>query len=320
MRVKYQKVKRVKSHNLLQRNRANALGSAMGKMQYSILLISVSVLSSSLAAQLKEKSESQFLEPDIDERAKGHAALESFRSFRWSGDFSFLIELKHMPRRGRSSLFKGQLWGTWVNSGPLNRVRLTAVGTEDKDTRNLIVKNGNEPYVISQIDDDNEVKFRKLSDKELFYPLFAGLVYTPFDLQMPFIYWDNYIYEGYDRTKGRSVYTYVFYPPDSLKKENPDFGIVRLSLDVKFKVPVKIEIMDSDGIPAKTFKIISFKKVENEWIPKSIDLFDERSRDKTRFTVVAAAFNLNLPGKYFASQPLDLDTNPVSLDKFKLLK
>ena len=93
-----------------------------------------------------------------------------------------------------------------------------------------------------------------------------------------------------------------------------------MSLDARFNAPVKIEMFDNKENPIKTFKIISFKKVGEEWIPKSIDLLDERSRDKTRFTVVAAAFNLQLPHQLFSPQPFNTVERPIPIDKFESLK
>ena len=288
--------------------------------RYYPLLTAVLILTAGLGLTSYGKPKALLLNPRVSAPENGHAALETYRRYRWSGDFSFFIEMRQMPRRGRDSFFEGQMWGTSVERGTLQRFHLITIGKKERESVDLILKNGIEPYVISQKDNGDEKSYRQLSEKELFEPLFTGLVYTPFDLQMPFIFWNNYIYEGYERTKGRPVYAYLFHPPDSLKKENPELGAVRLLLDARFKAPVKIQMLDDAGNPTKTFKIISFKKVGGEWIPKCIDLLDERTRDKTRFTVVAAAFNLNLPSHFFAPQPLDPAIRPISIDQFEFLK
>ncbi len=255
----------------------------------------------------------------INDTERRHVALEKFRSYQWSSDFSFLIEMKHMPRRGRETVYDGQMWGTVDKQGTLQRYHLSTIDKEKVGRKNvnLIIKNGINPYVYSH--DDNEA-YHKLTDKELFEPLFACLIYTPFDLQLPFIYWNDYVYGGYERIKGRLVYTYIFYPPDSLKKENPALGSIRLSLDVRFNAPVKIEIFDDKESLTKTFKIINFKKIGKEWIPKSIDLLDERSRDKTRFTIVAVAFNIKLPHQIFSPQTLNAVVRAIPIDDFQFIK
>jgi hypothetical protein len=289
-------------------------------LRYSRLMWAVLILASCATAPSLGKSKDLDINPRVSDPEHGHAALESYRSYRWSSDFSFFIEMRHMPRRGRDTLFDGQMWGTVDERGTLHRYHLSTVGKEGRGNVNLIIKNGIHPYAYSHSDTEDEMEYHKLTNKELFEPLFARLVHTPFDLQMPFIHWNNYVYEGYERTKGRPVYTYIFHPPDSLKEENPDLGVVRLSLDARFNAPVKIEMFDEKKIPTKTFKIISFKKVGEEWIPKSIDLLDERSRDKTRFTVVAAAFNLELPHQLFSPQSLNAVARPIPINKFEFLK
>lgn len=293
-----------------------ASSSALGMLRYYYLLM----MTVCLYATASGKPNTPDLFSDLSIQDKGHAALEKYRSYQWSGDFSFFIELRHMPRHGRDSIFEGQMWGTAdEEGGTLQRFHLSPVGKEKREGVNLILKNGNDPYVISQKDASKQKKYRKLSGRELFEPLFEGLVYTPFDLQMPFIYW-KYTFKGYERTKGRPVYTYIMYPPDSLKKDNPNLGVIRLSLDARFTVLVKIQVFDDKELLTKTFKINSFKKVRGEWIPKSIDLLDEHTRDKTRFNVVAAAFNLNLPRQLFSSHPLDSEMQPISIDTFEFLK
>ena len=289
-------------------------------LRYCRLMWAVLLLAACTAVPSIGKSKNLEIKTSVSDPEHGHAALETYRNYRWSSDFSFFIEMRHIPRRGRDTIFDGQMWGTVDEGGTLQRYHLSTVGKEGRKNVNLIIKNGIDPYAYSHKDAEDEKDYHKLSDKELFEPLFAHLVYTPFDLQLPFIYWNNYVFEGYERTKGRRVYTYKFHPPDSLKEENPNLGVVRLSLDARFNAPVKIEMFDNKENPTKTFKIISFKKVGEEWILKSIDLLDERSRDKTRFTVVAAAFNLQLPHELFSPQPLNAVVRPIPIDKFEFLK
>ena len=39
-------------------------------------------------------------------------------------------------------------------------------------------------------------EFDELTGDALREPILPGIVYTPFDLQMPFLYWEDYNYEG----------------------------------------------------------------------------------------------------------------------------
>ena len=237
---------------------------------------------------------SEAVSPD---RAAG--ILDEFRNRRLTGDFSFKFELEHFPHRGRSSVFTGQIWGTWYQFQPLLRIYVRPIAGDPFSSVKILSKNGPEPKIWMVRDDPNEEAEPGLVyGDELLSPILEGVLYSPFDLQMPFLYWPEYEYEGTGRKKGREALAFRMIPPALFAATHPEIGSVRLYIDVKFKALLGAEVLDGAGEPVRSFKIISFKKLQREWIPKSIDLIDEKTRDKTRFNVVAAAldqqFNVNL--------------------------
>jgi hypothetical protein len=73
---------------------------------------------------------------------------------------------------------------------------------------------------------------------------------------------------------------------------------------------VQSELLDEKGLPYKSMAVLDLKKIDEQWMVKTIDLRDERSRDKTRFQVTGAALGLELAGNVFARDGLTLPVAP----------
>jgi hypothetical protein len=264
-----------------------------------LLLLPAYARAETEAAITVEKGGLEFSE---EEMTRALAALDGFRDQRLSGDYTFRFDLRHLPRKGTAISYHGQLWGTWNRYGPVTRVRVDPSLTDGGEVVDLLLKSGATPAAWAFGGEGGVV--RSLAGEELYQPLLEGIVYTPFDLQMPFVFWNRFIYEGETRRKGRQVFAYLMYPPDDAGEANGNIGAVRLFLDQKFNALVRAEILDRTGALKKTFKIVSFKKVQNQWIVKSVDLVDEESRNKTRFTVVSAVLNRKFLPRLFSSESL----------------
>jgi hypothetical protein len=255
-----------------------------------------------------------------EEVARALAALDAFRNQRLPGDFAFKFDLRHLPRRGRETVYNGQMWGTWNRFGPLTRVRLDAPESEEAPELDFLIQNGVRTGAWSTVRSAEETEVRALHGAALFAPLLNDVVYTPFDLQMPFVFWKRFIYEGETRRKGRPVFAFLMYPPVELEGASERIGSVRIFLDQKFNALVRAEIMDPEGTLKKTFKIVSFKKIQDQWIVKSVDLVDEVMRNKTRFSVVAAALGQNFHPDMFAPESLGKAPEPaITPDAFQFL-
>ncbi|QYY34852.1 outer membrane lipoprotein-sorting protein [Ruficoccus sp. ZRK36] len=245
---------------------------------------------------------------------EGRAQLEAFQRQRLSGDYVFRFELVHYPRRGDKVSFEGYLWGTWNAEGPRNRI---VIWNDDNSTApavDMIVQNGLNPKVWVAGKDGRAVEMPKGQMRD---PLLKDIVYTPFDLLMPFVYWENFDYAGSERRSGRPSDTFIMLPPPGWEKNAPELKGVAISLDRNFRALNKIEELDKDGQPMRTFKVVSYKEVDDQYIVKTIDLVDERSRDKTRFVVLAAAVGVNLPASTFDPRAIGLGLPPVRGLPFK---
>lgn len=229
--------------------------------------------------------------------------LERMREARFAGDFIFEFELRHLPRRGEATLYRGTLFGTWTAAGRLTRVHIDPVPEKDGMVApgvgpiRLLIHNGPDPWVV-RWESEKEVPVL-LKGAALFEPVIPGLTYTPFDLQMPFLYWEEDTYEGADRVKGRPAQIFRMKPPADIQNARPELDSVRLAIDEDYLALLRVELLGEDGDALKSFRILNFKKVMEEWVVKSIDLVDEESRDKTRFRVLSAAMGLDLVDSNF---------------------
>jgi hypothetical protein len=227
------------------------------------------------------------------------AFLNAFRSTRIPGEYCLRFELKtRISDSGEEQVFLGSIQGGFNESGPVNRLNLTSESISDATERNLLLQNGVDPMCWERVGDHIET----LTVSQLHAPLFPGMVFSVFELQMPFIYWDNFVYEGSDYLIGRPAQIFVLNPPQS--ESSPSMSSVRVWIDEKFKALLKAEILTSEQTVWKVFKIISLKKIEGEYRVKTIELLDTISGDKTRFTLLGGRFDQQLNPAVFTREGL----------------
>jgi hypothetical protein len=65
----------------------------------------------------------------------------------------------------------------------------------------------------------------------------------------------------------------------------------------------------------KTITLIDLKKVGEQTLVKTIDVRDNRTRNKTRFSVTGAALGLNLPLSVFSPDELMAEAPAVPPEK-----
>lgn len=232
----------------------------------------------------------------LPDEAEAKKILEDFRQSGIPGAYFFELELHGLPRRGEEVVYHGRLWGSRNDQGAITRVEL--VDGAGKISR-LLVQNGEHPALWRFVDG----KTQTLSVAASFEPLIAGLEITAFDLQMPFLYWPNAKLERIDRVRGRPAHVFVFPAPAGLTGANPAIATVRASLDAQYHAFMQIEYRGASGL-LKTISLVDLKKVGDQWIPKSFDVRNDVSRDKTRFLVTGAALNLDLAPAVFAPAAL----------------
>lgn len=233
----------------------------------------------------------QYGKPDAAESAR---ILDQFRHAGWFGYVQF--DLDSLPRRGDEVVYHGRLWGGRDAQGAVTRIEVQdAHGAVSR----FLLQNGEEPAVWRLADG----KVEKVTGAALFQPLIPGVQVTAFDLQMPYLYWPGAHVDSVARVRGRPTYVFVFQPPSAFAGQNPQLKSVRAYFDAQFDAPIEIQLADADRV-VKTTSLIDLKKVGEQWIPKSFDVRDDVTRDKTRFEVTAVALGLRFGAAEFAPASL----------------
>ncbi|HLP07379.1 MAG TPA: outer membrane lipoprotein-sorting protein [Opitutaceae bacterium] len=256
-------------------------------------------------AQSRVRPEPRYAFTGSADQNEGRRILGEFRRLGLAGDYALDFTLRVMPRRGDERIVAGRLYGTRNDTGPLTLVEFPA-GTEG--ARRVLVQNGPQSSVWT-VPADN-VDAVAVGAAQLFAPL-GGTDLTAFDLQMPFLFWDDVVFEGVVSMRGRPAHRFLAYPPAEIAAARPGLAGVRFYLDTQFSALVEAEILGPDQTPVKTISVLDLKRTQDQWIVRTIDLRDEATRNKTRFRVNAAALSLSLPRIVFTPAHLPL---PPSLD------
>jgi hypothetical protein len=235
------------------------------------------------------------------DQEEGARRLAAFRDQRLQGDYVFEFQLEHKPRRARTVRYDGVMWGSWNEQGAITRFKILP---RDEDTNasattlELIIQNGTSPG--AWIRRDHSEEFQQVKGEALFEPLLPDLVYSVFDLQMPFIYWDEFIYEGPSLVgASRVAQNFVMIPPEKSPSSRQGIEGVRVSLDDTYNALWRVEIIGEDESVRSKFSVESFKKVQEQYIVKRITLIDYPSKDRTTFNVVDASVGLQLDRELF---------------------
>lgn len=240
--------------------------------------------------------------PDAQESAR---ILEQFRRSGWHGYVEF--DLHALPRRGDEVVYHGKLWGGQNQHGAITRIEVTdASGVSHR----FLLQNGEQPATWAVVKD----KVVQLGGDAVFQPLMTGVEITPFDLQMPYLYWPGANVESIARVRGRPAYVFAFLPPAGFPALNPPLKLVHAYFDAQFNAPVQIELVGARQV-LKTMSLVDLKKVGEQWIPHSFDLRNEATRDKTRFEVTAVALNVDFADAVFAPASLNETIRPPAADR-----
>ncbi len=248
----------------------------------------------------------RYLQIGTPDQAEGAEILRSMRAAGPDADYYLEFELRVLPRRGDGPRIPGRLWGSRNADGPVSRLVLLPPNGES--ARHILVQGGPRPSAWQWPAPDGE-EIIAVDEASLFAPL-AGSDLSAFDLQMPFLYWPDFVYEGKSRLYERPVDTFLLYPPESLAKHRPDLAGIRVYLDPNYHALVQAEQIGEDGKVLKSFRVVSLTRIGERYLVKSVELRDEITRNKTRFTATAAALGLDFSKQLFAPGNLASELTP----------
>ncbi len=239
------------------------------------------------------------------DQAEGARILGAFHQAGIAGTYWLSFELRVLPRKGAERSITGEMLGSRNDLGPVTRLSVAG--------QRWLIQGGPQPVTWTGRDG---TAARELMAAETLQPV-ADTDLTVFDLQMPFLYWTDFVYEGLARVRSRPAHSFVLYPPPELVAARPGLTGVRVLIDTQFQALVQAELLGAKGAVDKTISVLDLKKIGEQWIVKSIDLRNNLTRDKTRFTVTAAALNLTVPLNPFSADQLALAAPPVPADKIQ---
>jgi hypothetical protein len=228
--------------------------------------------------------------------------LISLRNFAYSDDYVFRFKLKHYPPRARTITYYGTLYGHFdtISGNHFERIVI-----QDRDPDNpqvfitlkdvLLCRGINSHFWGLKSENDAEQVY-ELSAQELNQPILETVTLTYFDLLAPYLYWNDFTYLGPDQIKARPSQRFRFF---SQEPENK-IKAVEVSLDDEFRAILQTTAVDENETPLKSMELVSFKKTEGQYIPKTIDYRDYVNKgNKTRIDIIASAMGVTLPPELF---------------------
>jgi len=244
--------------------------------------------------------------------------LNSYRSFvvrdlnrtDFHQGYAFRFRLRHMPRRGEEFSRTGTIYGLALGHG-ISRIDLDSQSGAT-EYENYLLQSGQKPQAWIYLFDQK--KSIQLSDKQLFDPIVSEMNQSPFDILLSFIFWEfKYLKSG--KVAGRPSHIYSFTPPGWVENARSDIANITLALDDNYQAPLRVETFSKKGVPFRTYILNSLKKIDGQWIVKSLDCKDRTNRSTTRFEVTEAALNLDFGPSVF-SPPGLLDKPVIADDVF----
>ncbi len=230
----------------------------------------------------------------VPDRASAGAVLEQFRSSIWAEPLYAEFDLLQIPRRGPERVYHGRLWGSRNAGGPVTRFELG-----NGFAHHVLIQGGMEGHVWTS----DGPGAGSPDEAALLAPMLPGLEMTPFDVQMPYLYWLDWNLARVDRIRGRQAYAFTFSPSGDFRAAAPGIRSVTAYLDAQYDALVQSEIAGPDGRVSKTLSLLELRKVGDRWIPKDVDVRNESTRDKTRLTFKAVALGfMGAPAAFDASQ------------------
>ncbi len=263
-----------------------------------VRLVGIACLLAILAAAVSEASAQHkryrplpdYVQLSRPNQEEGRKFLAEFRQKGFRGYLEF--NLRVMPRRGPERVMAGRLWNDLLDDGPISRIELLGDQSTDQAQSSILrlLLKGGSRAMVWRWEAGMQGEATVLGVDALFESL-GGTNLTAFDLQMPFLWWEDFAFEGVRKVRGRPANSYLFYPPADFISRHPALTGVRVFLDTQFNALVQADQIGEEGKLLKTMSVLDLKKVGAYWIVKSIDLKDENTRNKTRFVVTGAAMD-----------------------------
>lgn len=249
-----------------------------------------------LHAQPRRPRHSHPSDVNIPDQAEGADILGQMRQSLMTEDTYLEFELKVLPRRGEEILNEGRLWASHNSEGPVMRLSL-GEGT-------ILVQGGPNPMAW-QWSSRAQTELAVMDVATWFAPI-ADSDLSAFDLQMPFLFWKDYVYEGQSIVGGRTADIFIVKPPPSFATQRSELTAIRFHLDRTYHAILLAEHIGKGGAVMKKFRLVGLKRAGDRYTMKAVEICDEVTRRKTRLMVTDAHIGDPLPVMMFKPEYLDL--------------
>lgn len=244
------------------------------------------------------------------------AVLDAFRAYRLPADTCMIFEIVHKPRKSdEESIYEGTMWGKHLERGAAIRLRIGKKGAPQAEQKTFLIQSGKQSDLWGLTPEGRVEKVNAESTR----PFFADLIFTPFDLQTPFLFWENYEYDKTRRYRARPVHFFKMFPPEAFAAVNPEIGYVSIGFDRVYNALVNAEVRDNEGKKRKSFSLGKVQKVQEIYTFKELELRDEVTRDRDTLVVRAAALHLDLPESFFLPENLAGPSPSLPASVFQIL-
>lgn len=270
---------------------------------FSALAVAVLCPSVALGQQKRYRPLPDYVQLARPDQTEGRKVLEAFRSAGAGDAFYLEFQLRVLPRRGPERRVTGRLWDAKIDSVAHRRLELDPPqNDEGKSLTRLLVVGGSSPKVWRWR--QGRVPALETLGGSSFFDRLGDTDLTPFDLQMPFLDWPEFEFEGVRKVRGRPAHSFLFYPPAEWSVWQPTLTGVRVFLDTQYNALVQVEQLGDRGVVEKSVSVLDLKKWGERWMVKTIDVRNEVTRNKTRFSVTAAALELTFAHALFSPEEL----------------
>ena len=238
---------------------------------------------------------------------EGVQMLSTFRQMWVVGDFSLKYSIQFIPRRGKRQEVLGTLWGSSSQEGPISLIHLHT----ELEERQFFLKNG--PYASVMKRQTQSGEWTKIQALDWFQPIDETVTINPFDLMMPFVFWPDWEYIGVTKKGSRVAHAFLMKAPSQLTG-NPLglFGVI-VYLDENFNALLRADYVNAEEDVIRSLRLLDLKKLDGVWLPKTVDVLDEITRNKTRLVIKEAAVNRN-----FSDNPLSRGLIPQSVPEIPI--
>jgi len=254
---------------------------------------------------------------DAWQPAAAQQALDALRYAHLKDKFALSLRFQGQGPRSTAPAYYGQLYGQG-QTGLTLRLDLEPVRKKRSDLsqhNHWLIQQGPQPavFVSEALQNGKELHM----DKWL-APIAQGLVYAPFDLLMPFIYWPSRYIET-QRYANRLLHLYEITPPPAWANLHPDHQHIRLYIDSQLHILMKAECLDAQHQITRTIKVESFKKAHQQWVIKTIEVKDHIHSNKTQLCIEAAALNVRFDDHLLSLPALSRPLPPLLQDTYHAL-